>query len=56
MKGKGKMVNLQLNLYVSPLLSATSKLNSDEENIISYFQDTAKLYVFPYENIYLVIE
>lgn len=50
------MANLQLNLHLTPLLSATSKLNSDEENTVSCFQDKAELYGFPYENIYLVIK
>lgn len=31
------MANPQLTLYVSPLLFATPKLNSDEKNVISCY-------------------
>lgn len=49
MEGRGEVANLQLNLH--PL-----KLNSAEENIVSCFQDKAWLYVFPHENMRLVID
>lgn len=39
------MANLYLNLYITPLLFATPKLNSDEEKLVSCFQDKAELYV-----------